>query len=407
MKTLREVAGVNGWRRKPRLQRLELKVLRHKRPFEENVFTPIDLQILAIQSGLMTKSDILPPDLRETLAAVGERLHSGRSVEAELPAVLAHISALPAASISQADPVIATVANLSRWRPEPAWHDKLFRPYLSDKEQLLRLPNLRYLFIFHRDGRMREAALHRITGALESPFLFAAVAMRLNDWAQPVRVAALACTKRCFPLTSADVIANAATSLVLHQDSWGRWGVEREAMETTLARPDVAEELARILCEGQTGPVSRIFRRVLKNSSIDPHLPQLAANARQPWVRAVAVQAIADMRAAWLVGREWQWIDKSMGRRARAPKFDFRDIKLSFDKAGVIRAAASDASPIVRRAALTAVIQHWRGRNEAHELALTLRSDPSPSVRERAAFILSRISESVAPHGAIGIRPSQ
>ncbi|EJT03364.1 hypothetical protein RCCGE510_19989 [Rhizobium sp. CCGE 510] len=272
---------------------------------------------------------------------------------------------------------------------------------------MLRLPDLRYLFIFHRDGRMREAALQRITGALESPFLFAAVAMRLNDWAQPVRFAAFACAKRCFPLTSAEVIADAAASLVLHQDSWGRWGVERQAMETTLARPDVAEELARILCEGQIGPVSRIFRLVLKNSSIDPHLPQLAANARQPWVRAVAVRAIADMRAAWLVGMEWQWIDKSMGRRARAPRFDFRDIRLSFDKAGVVRAAASDASPIVRRAALTAVIQHWRGCKEAQELALKLISDPSPSVRERAVFILSRIGGSVAPHDRIGIPSSQ
>lgn len=381
--------------------------LRYRRPFEENGFAPIDLQLLVTQNELMTKSDILPPNLEKTLAAVGERLHSGRSVKAELPAVLAHMFALPAASISQADPAIATAANLTRWRPKPAWYDKLFWLHLSDREQLLRLPDLRYLFIFHRDGRMREAALQRITGALESPFLFAAVAIRLNDWAQPVRVAAFACAKRCFPLTSAEVIANAAASLVLHQDSWGRWGVERQAMEVTLTRPDVGEELVRILCEWQTGPVSRIFRLLLKNSSMDPHLPHLAADARQPWVRAVAVQAIADMRAAWLVGREWQWIDKSMGRRTRTPKFDFRDIKLSIDQAGVIRAAASDPSPIVRRAALTAVIQHWDGSREGQELALMLRSDPSPSVRERAAFILSRTSESIAPHDRIGIPSSQ
>jgi hypothetical protein len=254
---------------------------------------------------------------------------------------------------------------------------------------------------------MREAALERIAGGLHSSFLFAAIAMRLNDWAEPVRNAAFACAKRCFPLTSADVIAHAVTSLLPHQDSWGRWGLEREAMETTLARPDVAEQLAGILYEARTGSTSRVFRLLLKNNSIDPHLPRLAASAKQPWIRAMAVKVIADARAGWQVGWEWKWIDKSMGQRAREPKFGFRDIQLSVDKAAVVRAAASDASAIVRRAALTAVIQHWRGSSEAEELALMLRADPSPSVRERAAFILSRISEPVISRDAIGIRPSQ
>ncbi|NNU66775.1 MULTISPECIES: hypothetical protein [unclassified Rhizobium] len=345
----------------------------------------------------MTKSDVLPPDLQELLVAIGERLNSGQSVEAQLPSAVAGISALPATTISQSAPAIATAAKLYRWRPEPAWPGRLFRPHLSDKQQLLKFPDLRYLFLFHCNGRMREVALKRITGGLQSSFLFAAIAIRLNDWAEPVRAAAFDCAKRCFPLTSAEVIANAVTSLLLHQESWGRWGVEREAMETTLARPDVAEQLSGILCEAQTGPTSRTFRLVLKNSSIDPHLSRLAASAKQPWIRAMAVKAIADERAGWQVGWEWKWIDKSMGKRAREPKFDFRDVQISFDKAAVIRAAASDTSAIVRRAALTAVIQQWRGSREAEELALRLRADPNPSVRERAAFILSRTGESVTP----------
>jgi hypothetical protein len=355
----------------------------------------------------MTKSDILPPDLQELLVIIGERLNSGQNVEAQLPSAVAGILSLPAATISQSAPAIATSAKLYHRRPEPAWLGRLLRPHLTDKQQLLKLPDLRYLFLFHCDGRMREAALKRTTGGLQSSFLFAAIAIRLNDWAEPVRAAAFACAKRCFPLTSAEVIANAVTSLLLHQDSWGRWGVEREAMETTLARPDVGEQLANILCEAQTGPTSRIFRLVLKNGSIDPHLPRLAASAQQPWVRAMAVKVIAEGRAGWQVGWEWKWIDKSMGKRVQEPKFNFRDLLFPFDKAAVVRAAASDGSAIVRRAALVAVIQHWRGSREAEELASTLIADPSPSVRERAAFILSRKGGPANPRDAVGIQPLQ
>ncbi len=250
----------------------------------------------------MRKSDALPPSLHELLRAIGGRLENGESIEAELPNALAGISSLSAATISQTAPAIANAAKLYRWRPEPSWSRKLLRPYLTDKEQLLRVPGLQFLFLFHLDGRIREAALQRVTGGLQTPFLFAAVSIRLNDWVEPVRTAAVACAKRCFPLTSADVIANAATALVLRQESWGRWGGEREALDATLARPDVAKEFANVLCDAKTGPASRILRLVLKNSAIDPHLAHLAVNARQPSVRAMAVQVIADMRASWPTG---------------------------------------------------------------------------------------------------------
>ena len=153
-------------------------------------------------------------------------------------------------------------------------------------------------------------------------------------------------------------------------------------------------------------PVGRRWRQpdegatVAVESRTSISTPQLAATARQPWVRAVAVKAIADARAGWQVGWEWKWIDKSMGRRAREPKFNFRNVDLPLDKLAVVRAAASDTSPIVRRAALTALIQHWHGSCEAEELASTLSTDRSPSVRERAAFILSRSTKPAIPRDA-------
>jgi hypothetical protein len=257
-------------------------------------------------------------------------------------------------------------------------------------EQLLKLPELPYLFLFHYDGRMREAALHRISGELPSPFLFAAVALRLNDWAEPVRAAALACAERCFPLTPPDVVAGAATAVLLRHDSWGRWDREREVVEAAFARPDVGAGLADVLVNAETGPASRMLRAALKHDALDLHLQRLATEARQPSVRAVAVQTLADGRASWPAGSEWKWVDKSMGERIRVPKFGSRDIAALASRESVVRAAALDRSALVRRASLDALIRYSPGTEEARELAARLAMDPSRSVRERAAFILSR-----------------
>jgi hypothetical protein len=348
----------------------------------------------------MTKRGVLPADVEQALVAVGQRLESGESVEAELPAAITGISALPATTITQAARAIAGTAKLYPWRPEPSFWRTLFRHRLSDQEQLLKLPALSYLFLFHFDGRIREAALQRISGGLPSSFLFAAVALRLNDWVEPVRAAAFACAERCFPLTSPDVIAGAATAILLRQDSWGRWDSEREAIETAFARPDVGARLADVLLKAQTGPASRVLRTALKHDSLDLHLERLAAEARQPSVRAVALRTLADRRAVWPAGMEWKWVDKSMGERILVPRLGSREITSPSPSESVVRAAAFDRSALVRRASLDALIRHDPGSDDAHDLAARLAMDPSRSVRERAAFILSRRRETLSPTGS-------
>jgi hypothetical protein len=348
-----------------------------------------------MQNTRMT-DNLLPTELRQLLTAVGTHLSKGESVAAELPAVISAMSALPAATISQSALQIATTAKLFRQRAESSWSQKLFRQPLTDKEQLLKLPNLQYLFLFHFDGRIREISLRRINEGLPSPFWFAAICLRLNDWADPVRKAALSCAERCFPLTTPDVIADGAVRLVLSQHTWGRWSDERAAVDAALQRPDVAERMADIICDAQTGPVSRILRLLLKHDAIDIHLARLAANARQPAVRAMAFQVIVDMKASWPVGWDWKWIDKSFGQRVKVPSLNFRDLKHDLDRLAFVRSAALDKAAIVRRAALDALIRHFRGTDAAKELAERLLTDPNASVRERASFILSKIPEATA-----------
>ena len=344
----------------------------------------------------MTKPGVLPVDLELLLARIGQHLENGESVAAELPDAIAGLSALPAIAMSQAAPAIANTAKLYRWRRSPSLLENLFRQRVTDKEQLLQLPDLQYLFLFHFDGRVREAALQRTTGGLPSPFLFAAVALRLNDWVEQVREAALGCANRCFPLTSADVIADAAEALLLRQQSWGRWGKEREAIDAVFKREDVATRLAADLVEAQTGPASRILRFLLEHDAVDQHLERLAEESKQPSVRALAVKTIADMQASWPVGYEWKWLDKPMGLRTRMPKMNYREISIPIATKGIITKAALDKSAVVRRTSLDALIRHRLGRNEAQQIASQLTADANRSVRERAEFILSRCVEGAA-----------
>lgn len=338
----------------------------------------------------MTKPNILPADLQDSLQAVGRRLEKFESVAAELPAVLEGLFALPASSISQAAPEIAAAAKLYRRQKPPSLFRNFFQKPLSDKEQLLDVPDLQYLFVFHADGWIREAALKRMVAGLPSPFMVAALAFRLNDWVEPVRKAAVLCANRCFPLTAPQIMADGIAAMVVRQQNWRRWGDESEALDEALTSPDIAKEIASLICISRTGPASQIFRFVLKTSAIDPYLPHLATNGLQPAVRAMAVQMIADNRASWPVGWEWKWLDKSMGRRQRIPKFAFRDLIVSLEPLKVLHAAASDRSAIVRRGVLTALIQHHLGSKDAENIALRLKGDLYPSVRERAEFILSR-----------------
>lgn len=338
----------------------------------------------------MAKSSVLPVDLEKHLSSIGKRLESGKSVSGEISGVMEGLSGLPAIAISRAAPTIAYTAKLFRGRPKPSIFQALLRRRLTDLEQLLQHPELRYLFLFHLDGRMREAALLRISGGLPSPFLFAAVALRLNDWVREVRVAALACANRCFPMTPANVIADAALALLLRQDSWERWGLEREAIDAAFARADVAAHLATDLVRAQTGPASRLLRVALKQAAFDQHLERLSREAKQPSVRALAVQTIANKRARWPDGTEYKWIDKSMGLRTRVQKFAWRPISVPLPEASIVRAAASDKSAIVRKAAMDGIIQQCLNTSEAFELASQLKDDASLSVRERAHFILSQ-----------------
>lgn len=333
-----------------------------------------------------TRRTVLPSALHDALAEVGAKLKGGDGIGSELETALDLLASVSPAQIARAEAEIVAAADLDRWAPPPSLEALLFRT--TDHKQLLRTPKLKYLFLFHRNGRIREAALMKLSEGLPNPFLFAAVAWRLNDWAKPVRQAAARCARQCFPLTSPEVVARAAVALLVRQTTWRRWGEERALLDQAFARTDVAKHLFDRIVRDVTGPMPSVLRHALRTPALDPYLKHVAHEAVQPHVRAVALDALIQGRSEWPSGYGWQWIDKSIGLGHRVTAFDHRTLTVNVARSELIALGVRDRSAAVRRVALDGVMRHLLGTPEAREYAASLAADRSASVRQRAKFIL-------------------
>lgn len=330
---------------------------------------------------------VLPSALHDALAEVGAKLERGDRIGSELETVLDLLASVSPEQVTRAEAEIVAAADLNRWSPPPSLEtSSFFRT--TDRKQLLQTPKLKYLFLFHRNGHLREAALMKLSEGLPNSFLFAAVAWRLNDWAKPVRQAAARCARQCFPLTSPEVVARAAVALLVRQTSWRRWGEERELLDQAFARTDVAEHLSDTLIRSVTGPMPSVLRHALRTPALDPCLDRIAHEAVQPQVRAVALDTLIQGRSEWPSGYGWQWVDKSMGLGHRVTAFGHRTLTVAVARRKLIALGVRDRSAAVRRVALDGVMRHLPRTPEGREHAALLAADRSASVRERAEFIL-------------------
>lgn len=330
----------------------------------------------------------LAPELIACLHAVDACLAAGVDVSeayAPAPALLAKISPL---ALAKAESDIVHAAALHWWRAHPTLLQRLSFRHHNEAAQLQQVPRLEHLFLFHRNGRLREAALDKLDGPVDSPFLFVALAWRLNDWAVPVRQAAVRCVERCYPLTAPNIAAQGLVALLRYSSSWRRWTVERDLVYHTLARPDVAQAFAAALIAATSGPNASILARALRVPSLDASLRDIAHNARQPATRAVALAALFAGAARWQVGRQWQWINKSIGRGRNVPSFASRPLALAPDLPGLIRQALADRAALCRSIAMSALIRHRSIIPDASDLARSMLADPARRVRERAQFLL-------------------
>jgi hypothetical protein len=303
-------------------------------------------------------------------------MRADNALEPELGAVLAALGGLPPQFVGRVDGEIALACEL--------WHRASVRGW-----RLFRwTPRLEYLFVFHRDGYLREAALDRIDGPLATPFWLAAVAYRLNDWAPLVRAAAVRCARHTFPVTSAAIIADVALVLLERRRYWRRWTDEATVLDEAFARHDAAAELAERLKTKNSGPLGRILMHATRWEAMDPHLLDLARDAAQPAVRAVALRALLRGRATWSVRYRRQWLDKSHNIFRWEPVLDGRDLARPLSLLELLGLGAHDKSAIVRKIVADSLIEHRRHLPGLRPLIQKLAIDRNPAVRERIAFLL-------------------
>jgi hypothetical protein len=327
------------------------------------------------------RRSVLSPLLSAQLSAVRTRPGYAPS-DVELKDILAGFSALPANSIVDASREIVGAIG---------WHelsllDQLFSK--SERQLMKKNPDHAWLFLFHRSGYVREAALDAIDSPPASPFFVAALAWRLNDWVKPVRQAAVRCAHRVFPKTGPDIAAVSAPYLLGRGLVWARWREESKLLDTLFGRRDVMAAIAVGMQINATGPLASCLRHALRYPEIDEHLPRLATAAVQPSVRATAYQCLISGKARWLVGFEWVWEDKVYGLRRRIPKLETRDIKRDQPVVDFVAKGINDKSDFVRKVAADAMIAVRTQIPDDGVLVAHLAKDRSPVVRSRADFML-------------------
>ena len=255
---------------------------------------------------------------------------------------------------------------------------------------LARNPRLATLYVFHRDGWLREAALKVWPHAPVGPLELVAIVQRLNDWVAPVRQAALRCAERRFPETPASIVAAAAPFLFEHMGHRQRWSTaERAVLDAALYRSDVLDALTDWFMGPSRGRVGFILRQAMHRPGLDTALPRLARHAALPAVRAIALEALVLGRARWHVGYRYEWIDKRYGVRRRVPEYAERPVAREPDVTGLLAAGASDPAPAVRRLVGRLLLQLGDEPTPAHDrIAQQLATDKVLSVRAIGAFYL-------------------
>lgn len=332
----------------------------------------------------------LPPETLENLRNAGPFLGINRWNASHVERVISILDKLPPQCVVSADYALRWALGLYDASPYGGGFSRQGRSRV-DKElsRLNKVPELAYLYLFHANGRVRQLALERIHQGARSPFFLAAIALRLNDWAAPVRAAATACANRVFPLTDPFIIEGAADFLLIQRYEWRRWtAIETIPLDMALQRPEVAHRLIEKLTQTDAGPVGRLLRATLRGPGFDQWLPRLALEARHPELRKVALQALIQREVRWPSYRERRWTDKSMGQYREAWVFASRPIESDMSAELALLTAARDRSAAVRRVAVVALLTNGRGIAGFDAAAAILIHDENRVLRERTAYAL-------------------
>lgn len=147
-------------------------------------------------------------------------------------------------------------------------------------------------------GYIREAAVHRASDIL-GPFALALLVHRLNDWVPNVRQAAEARLSQMAPTLDRGTVA-ACAEYLWRFDEFGRVSAAGRDIVAKLVSDDATTACLRDwLLQNSNDRAVRIVQQLLRSSTIDDLLVELAREHKHPRVRAIASRVALEGVFAW------------------------------------------------------------------------------------------------------------
>lgn len=336
------------------------------------------------------KRSALPEGVQRRLRAMHRLLCKGQMRDSVVRAAVAALSSLSAETCLAAPGEICDLA--LPYYVERTWFRQVRA--LDYRSLLASHPLLAHIYLFHRDGHMREAAL-RTSGIFElTPFWLTAIALRLNDWVPQVRQAAYNSLTEALPQTHLIVLIDVAAHLLPKRWQWQRGAEELSILDKMIASPGVLNGLIRRLSDTYEKTPNRTLIALLKYPELDAYLPGLITAAKNPSVRAIAAGSLIAAQARWPIGMQYEWVDKIAGIQKLVARYETRPIDSVMAKDDLIAQTAADRSAQVRKVAMQALIDApdlWQRRRA---LIDTLAKDRSAAIRAGIDHILRQPAKS-------------
>ncbi len=252
-----------------------------------------------------------------------------------------------------------------------------------------------WLDLISWNGYRREKTLRTLSGGAANAFFFSFVLHRLNDWVEAVRGAACEALPRLAAETDSEIVAEAASVMLCHWNSWGRIGErERKVLLDIISQPRFAEPLRQMLLSSPSGPMPTLFGQLGRSGILDQRLVEIARTAAQPTVRARAFRSLFEGRMYWLEGRELRWKDKRYCIGEVVAITGERPVSVDLCFSEMMALAATDPSVKVRRIAAEFLIKHCQEPGfAAAAYARQFAADTDGPVAERGEFALRKLAE--------------
>lgn len=332
----------------------------------------------------------LEEELRSAVRVFAQSIVSARGAVADMSPLIPATAHLP-------------LSNLAYWERLIRDEFSLALRFFGGTAQKVSWPEpnrfLTWIDLGSWDGYVRERTLRTLSGPAPNSFFLALAARRLNDWVPQIRSAAREKIPALARASDPEHVSDVLCAMLPAWMSWGRMeDVDRQVVEMLLSVPQVSKLLRRRLIAAASGSMAIVLSQSARTPVLDEHLAEIAREAVQPSVRAVAYRTLLARKATWVAGRQWRWTDVRYCKGRLHNILAERPLPVPPPLLQTLESASTDRSSIVRRVAAEALVREATLLGDsALQLARRLAADASPSIAQRGAFVLQGLEVGAPP----------